>query len=182
MRQRLENTIEWPYSKAEYFKRFLWILVKISIWNLMWHRLIFLRSALLKLFGADIFWQTMAFSSTNIWRPWNLKLGKHVVLGPRVHVYNLGWVEIGEDTVISQDAYLCGGTHDYTNPTLTLLRKDIIIGKSVWICAGAFIGPGVKIGDGAVIGARAVVLKDVEAWTVVGGNPAKFIKKREIKP
>ena len=41
--------------------------------------------------------------------------------------------------------------------------------------------PGVTIGEGAVVAAGAVVTKDVESWTVVGGNPAKFIKKRELK-
>ncbi len=48
----------------------------------------------------------------------------------------------------------------------------------MWIGAEAYIGPGVTIGDGAVIAARAVVVKDVPAWTVVGGNPAKVIKER----
>jgi putative colanic acid biosynthesis acetyltransferase WcaF len=61
------------------------------------------------------------------------------------------------------------------------MRKDIIIHSNVWICAGAFIAPGITIGEGAIVAARAVVTKNVEPWTVVGGNPAKFIKKREIK-
>lgn len=50
-----------------------------------------------------------------------------------------------------------------------------------WIGAMAFFGLVVTVGQGAVVGARAAVFKDVEPWTVVGGNPAKFIKKREIK-
>jgi putative colanic acid biosynthesis acetyltransferase WcaF len=50
----------------------------------------------------------------------------------------------------------------------------------VWVAADAFIGPGVIIGQGAVVGARSAVFKNVERWTVVGGNPAKFIKKREL--
>lgn len=180
MRQELNKTIRWPYKKSEYFYRFLWLIMKNTIWKLVWNRLFYIQAAILKLFGADIYWQTMAFSSTDIWRPWDMKLGKHVVLSHRVRVYNLAHIEIGDDTVVSQDVYLCGGTHDYTDSTLPLLRKDILIGKNVWICAGAFISPGVKIGDGAVIAARSVVVKDVEPWTVVGGNPAKFIKKREI--
>lgn len=136
---------------------------------------------ILRIFGAKVHLGSMAFGSTNISRPWDLAMGKYVAIGQRVHIYNLRKVEIGDSTVISQDVYLCGGTHDYTDSRLPLLRKDIIIGKSVWIASGAFIAPGITIGDGAVIAARSVVVKDVEPWTVVGGNPAKFIKRREIK-
>ena len=64
-----------------------------------------------------------------------------------------------------------------------LLCTPIHIGNRVWIGAGAIITRGVTIGDGAVIAARAVVTKDVEENTIVGGVPAKFIKKIEnVKP
>lgn len=55
---------------------------------------------------------------------------------------------------------------------------DIVIGNDVWIGYEAVIMPGVHIGDGAVIGTRAVVTKDVEPYTIVGGVPAKPIRKR----
>ncbi len=55
---------------------------------------------------------------------------------------------------------------------------DTVIGNDVWIGYDALIMPGVKIGDGAVIGARSVVTKDVDPYTIVGGNPAKVIRKR----
>ena len=58
---------------------------------------------------------------------------------------------------------------------------EICIGNGVWITTRAVILPGVSIGDYAVAAANAVVTKDVEAFDVVGGNPAKFIKKRELK-
>ena len=51
-------------------------------------------------------------------------------------------------------------------------------GENVWVAAECFVGPGVNIGEGAVVGARAAVFKNVDPWTIVGGNPAKFIKKR----
>ena len=57
-------------------------------------------------------------------------------------------------------------------------KGDTIIGNDVWIGMEAVIMPGVKIGDGAIIGARSVVVKDVEPYTIVGGNPAKPLKKR----
>lgn len=182
MNQELNKTEKWPYPIKEYLLRFCWILVENIIWKLLWHRFYILRAFILKIFGANISsLQIQAFGSTKILRPWDLKLGKFVTIGPRVHIYNLNRIIIGDNSVISQDAYLAGGTHDYSKPNLPLLRKDIIIGHNVWIGAGAFICPGVKIGDGAVVGARAVVTKDVEPWTVVAGNPAKFIKQREIK-
>ena len=55
---------------------------------------------------------------------------------------------------------------------------DVIIGNDVWIGHSSTILSGVKIGDGAVIGAESLVTKDIEPYTVVGGNPAKVIKKR----
>ena len=55
---------------------------------------------------------------------------------------------------------------------------DTVVGNDVWIGSEAMIMSGVKIGDGAVIGSRALVTKDVAPYTIVGGNPAKVIKKR----
>lgn len=57
-------------------------------------------------------------------------------------------------------------------------KGDTIIGNDVWIVSEAIIMPGVKIGDGAVIAARAVVTRDIAPYTVVGGNPARMIRKR----
>lgn len=181
MKQVLNQTEKFPYSRSEYFKRILWFIIKWTIWKISWHRLYYLRMIILKVFGANVKLKNMVYGSVNILRPWDLQIGRLVAIGPRAHIYNLSHIKIGNNTVISQDVYLCGGTHDYTSSSLPLLRKKIVIGSGVWICAGAFIGPGVTIGDDAVIGARAVVLKDVASKTVVGGNPAKFIKKRIFK-
>jgi virginiamycin A acetyltransferase len=57
-------------------------------------------------------------------------------------------------------------------------KGDTIIGNDVWIGFNATIMPGVKIGDGAIIAANATVVKDVEPYSIVGGNPAQEIKKR----
>ena len=178
MGQDLEKVNPYPYSKIEYLKRFFWVLIRLTIWRLLWHRIPVLRMGILKAFGAQAAWSSMAFGSTVVFRPWDFSIGEMSALGPRVHVYNLGRIDIGKNTVISQDSYLCGGTHDYTRPNLPLIRPNIEIGSGVWIGAGAFIGPGVTIGNGAVVGARAVVFKDVLPNTIVVGNPARFVKKR----
>ena len=72
-------------------------------------------------------------------------------------------------------------SHDVTSPLNPLITAPIVIEDQAWIGAKAYIGMGVTIGQGAVVGATASVYKDVEPWTIVGGNPAKFIKKRIVK-
>jgi virginiamycin A acetyltransferase len=57
-------------------------------------------------------------------------------------------------------------------------KGDIVIGNDVWIGHNAVIMPGVRIGDGAIIGSYAIVTRDVEPYTIVGGNPAREIRKR----
>ena len=75
--------------------------------------------------------------------------------------------------------YWTGGAPS-TNPLNPLITAPIVIEDQAWIGAKAFVGMGVTIGQGAVVGATASVYKDVAPWTVVGGNPAKFIKERKI--
>jgi virginiamycin A acetyltransferase len=71
-----------------------------------------------------------------------------------------------------------GWENENWNDEESTYRGDTIIGNDVWIGEQAIIYPGIKIGDGAIIGAYSIVTKDVPAYTVVGGNPAKVIKKR----
>jgi putative colanic acid biosynthesis acetyltransferase WcaF len=139
------------------------------------------RVFVLRSFGAKVSWKAMVNSSVKIWAPWNLEMGDYSCLGPNVDCYNQGMITIGANTTISQKVYLCASTHDFTIASNPLILKPIVIEDKIWIAADAFVGPGVTIKEGAVIGARSAVFKDVEPWTVVGGNPAKFIKKRELK-
>ena len=170
-----EKGRRWPYSPRHYVGRALWALVQTTAWPPA------LRCMILRLFGAKTSLKSEVSASCRITMPWQLTLGEFTAIGERVRLYNLGDMVIGSRSIISQDCYLCGGTHDYSSPTFELIRAKIVIGNDVWIAAGAFIGPGVTVGDGAVVGARAVVTSDVEPWTVVAGNPARVIKKREIR-
>lgn len=87
-------------------------------------------------------------------------------------------ITIGARAVVSQDACLCGATHDCDSASFELIPKPIVIGPKAWVCARAFIAPGVSLGEGAVAGAAAVVTKNIDAWQIVGGNPAKPIRER----
>ena len=139
------------------------------------------RNVVLRLFGAEIGAGCKISNSAKIWAPWNLYLGRMVCIGPGSKIYSADKIFIGDKVTISQGAYLCGASHDINYLNKPLITAPIRIERFSWVCADAFLGMGVTIGEGAVVGARAAVFKDVEPWTVVGGNPARFIKKRTIK-
>lgn len=178
---RIHKGVRFPYPFWFYPLRIVWVLVWATVWKVCWKRFPFGRLLILRIFGAAVDLRAEISGSAKIQFPWLVKAGSHIAIGPRVTLYNLDGIEIGNQVIISQDAYLCGGTHDYTLPTIPLVKKKIKIGRGAWIAAGAYIGPGVTIGEGAVVGARAVVVKDVEPWTVVAGNPARVLKTRIIQ-
>lgn len=107
-------------------------------------------------------------------------MGDHSRMGDHARCYCVDKVSIGAHAMVSQFSYLCSASHDITKRKMPLITAPIHVEDQAWVCADAFVGPGVTVGQGAVVGARAAVFKDVPPWTVVGGNPAKFIKKREI--
>lgn len=142
------------------------------------------RIALLRAFGAQVEWDANVYASVKIWAPWMLRMGHRACLGPEVVCYNQDWVVLEEDAIVSQYSYLCTAGHDLSHANTAdagLITAPIILNKGAWVGSRAFIGMGVEIGEASVVGATASVYKNVEPWTVVGGNPAKVIKKRTIE-
>jgi putative colanic acid biosynthesis acetyltransferase WcaF len=133
---------------------------------------------LLRLFGAKIANTAIVYSSARIFMPEHLEMDDHSCLAGHTIIENAAIVHLKEESIVSQYSYLCTASHDIRNDDFPQFSKPIIIGKKAWVTAGCFVGPGVTIGDGAVVGARSAVFKDVKANTVVGGNPAQFIKNR----
>ena len=89
-------------------------------------------------------------------------------------------VTLGCKSTVSQNCMLCTATYDTKTRWLTPMAHPIVIEDRVWVAANAFIGPGVQIGTYAVIGACAVITEDIQASVVAGGNPARFIKRRQM--
>jgi putative colanic acid biosynthesis acetyltransferase WcaF len=136
---------------------------------------------LLRIFGAKVNKHSVVYSSTIIYMPWNLEMEEFSILGPEVDCYNVAKIKIGAHAVVSQKTYLCAASHDISNANMPLITSPIVIEDHAWVAADVFIGMGVTIGQGAVVGARSSVFKNVEPWIIVGGNPAKFIRKRIIQ-
>jgi putative colanic acid biosynthesis acetyltransferase WcaF len=174
------NRADRKYTRAELAARVGWGLASIFFrWTP--RRWFAWRAWLLRRCGAKIGREVHIYPTVRIQHPWLLEVGDLAAVGDEARIYNLGLVRIGARTTVSQMAHLCAGSHDHGSTDMQLLKLPIVIGSDAWVCTDAFIGPGVTIGEGAVVGARAAVFNDVAPWTVVGGNPAKFIKDRVIR-
>jgi putative colanic acid biosynthesis acetyltransferase WcaF len=178
--QTLDRGIRFPYPVRDYARRFLWLFVQATIYRMSPGRATAWRRWLLRLFGARMGLHAAVNGRTHIIHPWLLEMGDWSTLAGGVTVYNLGPIRIGNHSLVSQDVYLCAGSHDYRQSSLPLIKPPITIGNGVWICAGAFVCPGVTIGDNSVIAARSVVGRDVPAGVVAAGNPCRVVKQRDM--
>ena len=84
------------------------------------------------------------------------------------------------DGITTYPFNIFGGGWEKVTPTIEELpfKGDTVIGNDVWIGQNVTIMPGIKVGDGAIVAANSTVVKNVEPYAIVGGNPAKLIKKR----
>lgn len=135
---------------------------------------------ILRLFGAQIAPTAVVYSTAKIYYPSNLQMDDYACLASDVDCYNVALVSIGRFATVSQSAMLCTASHDIDSVNHELISAPISIGDNAWIGARAFVAMGVSIGEGAVVGATASVYKSIEPYNVVGGNPAKILRKRDL--
>jgi len=180
------SSIFKPYASAFSFKskclRLLWMFVYPVAFRSTprgccngW------RCLLLRMFGAKIGVGAQINPAVKIWAPWNLEIEQYSAVDADVNIYNVGKVVLKWHAIISQGAFICTASHDISSPRMDLTFKPIVLGAHSWVCARCVVLPGVSIGEGAVCGAGSVVTRDVPAWTVVAGNPAREIGKRTLE-
>lgn len=180
-----ENAIR--HSAFERLMQRVWALVWLVLcrWTpwfaRQWRVLCLKTAALCFAGGGSLSWRSVVASSARVDYPWKLSLGKQSSIGDHTWVQCQDAVRIGANCCIGEYVRLITGSHDISSECFDLKTRPIIIQDNVWIATGATVLQGVTIGEGAVVAAGAVVTKDVLPWTVVGGNPARFIRKRELQ-
>lgn len=166
------------FSLGNRVARALWAIVSAILFRPSPRLFYGWRHFLLRVFGAQIGKGCRIYPKAEIWAPWNLVCEDVVAIADGAIIYNPSLVRLGSHSIVSQQAYLCGATHDFDDPAFPLVSAPISLGAYSWVCARATVQLGVSLGEGAVLGLGGVATKNLEPWCVYGGVPAKKIKDR----
>ncbi len=169
-----------PFSFGDKLRRAIWTGAYVLLFRTSPRPFHGWRRMLLRLFGAQIGPNVRIYPTARIWAPWNLICDEASAVAGDAIIYNAATVHMGSHAIVSQQAYICGATHDYQDPAFRLHAYPIQLGAYSWVCARATVQPGVNLGDGAVLALGAIATKDLAPWTVYGGVPARPIKARTV--
>jgi putative colanic acid biosynthesis acetyltransferase WcaF len=173
-----DNSWYRPGSAA---KRLIWYILNAIVFRSSVPFPKGIKTLFLRAFGAKIGRDVLVKPRINIKYPWFLEIGDSTWIGEGVWIDNLGLVKIGKHVCLSQGAYLCTGNHDYKKTTFDLILGPITIEDGVWVGARAVIGPGVTLKSHSVVTAGSVVVKNTEPYKIYQGHPAVVVKERVIE-
>lgn len=168
------------YRPSPKWKIFLWFVVSNLTLNTYLVLPVSIKTLILRLFGAKVGKNVMIKPKVNIKYPWYLTIGDYAWIGEQVWIDNLAPVSIGAHACLSQGAMLLCGNHDYSRKSFDLRIGEIILHDGVWIGAQATVCPGVECFTHSVLTVGSVATKALEPYGIYQGNPAQLIKKREI--
>jgi putative colanic acid biosynthesis acetyltransferase WcaF len=165
---------------AHLFVRTAWFLFGLPLLRSSVLPSSLLRRCLLRLFGATIGVGVVIKPGVRVKYPWKLTIGQHCWIGEDAWIDNIAPVTVGDNVCISQGAYLCTGNHNWKDRAFGLIALPISIDDGAWVAARSAVAPGVVIGQSAIVGFGAVVFSDVPPYEIHTGNPATFVRYREI--
>lgn len=156
----------------------LWYFVNVIFINSYFIPISSLKVFILKLFGAKIGKGVVIKPKVNIKYPWKLEIGDYTWIGEKVWIDNLDIIIIGNNCCISQGAFLLCGNHDYKKPTFDLIINPIILKDGVWIGAKSIVCPGVIANENVILTVGSIAAGKLEVNSIYKGNPAIKIKNR----
>ena len=157
----------------------LWYFVSLLVFESGWIPFGAVKRLLLRLFGAEVGRGLVIKPQVWIKYPWRLVVGDHCWIGQGVCIDNLADVQLGNHVCISQQVYLCTGSHDYHKPSFDLITRPVAVDDGAWLGAQALVLGGVSIGANAIVAAGSIVTSDVSPAAIVAGNPARRLRSRE---
>jgi putative colanic acid biosynthesis acetyltransferase WcaF len=135
------------------------------------------RAATLRAFGARIGSNVIMRPRLRVKFPWNLDVGDNCWIGEGVWIHNQSFVTIGDNAVVSQEAFITTGSHDIYE-SMDLIVKPVVVRRGAWVTTRCIVLQGVEVGENAILTPGSVANKSLPPNSIWGGNPAKFIRER----
>lgn len=171
---------EW-YRPGCKSKMLFWFIFNSLFINTYLPIPLFVKVAILRVFGAKIRKRLVIKPKVNIKYPWFLEVNNDVWIGEGVWIDNLAKVTIDSNVCISQGAMLLCGNHNYKKTSFDLMVGEIALKEGVWIGAQSIVCPGVTCHSHSVLTVGSVATSDLDAFGIYQGNPALKVKTRYIE-
>ncbi|MCF2488875.1 WcaF family extracellular polysaccharide biosynthesis acetyltransferase [Dyadobacter sp. CY347] len=168
------------YKPGGFLKQLLWYFANRLFINTYLPFPMAIKRFVLEMFGAKLAKGVVIKPKVNVKYPWFLVIGENTWIGENVWIDNLTMVTIESNVCLSQGCLLLTGNHNFTKSTFDLIVKPITIESGAWIGAKATVCPGVRVYSHAVLTVDSVATSDLEAYGIYQGNPAKFVKTRNL--
>lgn len=178
---RLDKFDNSHFKPGSSIKRVLWLLASGIFFQTWFPWPSHMKALILKSFGAKIGKSLVLKPRVNIKYPWKLTIGDHVWIGEQVWIDNLDDVTLGNHVCISQGALLLCGNHNYKRQTFDLITGPIILEDGVWIGAQSTVAPGITCHSHSILTLGSIATADLNAFGIYQGNPASFKKQRTIE-
>ncbi|MCL4222610.1 MAG: hypothetical protein KJZ65_14720 [Phycisphaerales bacterium] len=163
-----------------FFRSMLWWALGRWICRASFHNWYGLRCAVMRMCGARLHPTVKIRASARIDRPWNLSMGKLSAVGDKAIINCRSRVIVGDYCTISQYSKVYTQAEDPLDPKRRIYTAPVRIEKDAWVAADVLVMPGVTVGEGVVVGARAMVDRNLPAWTICAGQPAEARRQRPM--
>jgi maltose O-acetyltransferase len=140
----------------------------------------FLKKLFLRLFKIKLGAKTYIHRGVKFFHIGNLTIGHNSVINFGCYLDNRREIHIGNNVGIAHNTKIYTLGHDLNDPEFGTKGSQVTINDNVFIFSNCIVMPGVTVGEGAVILPGSIVTKDISPYTIVGGNPAKYIKDRTV--
>jgi putative colanic acid biosynthesis acetyltransferase WcaF len=180
MKIDLKNFQNRWYYPGPLYKRILWHIIGSIFINSYLMVPMALKKMILIAFGAKIGKGFVIKPKVNIKYPWFLEVGNYVWIGEEVWIDNFILVKISDNVCVSQGALLLTGNHNYKSKDFDLMIKPITIKEGAWVGAKSVVCQGVTMEEYSLLTVSSVATSSLNAFGIYQGNPAKFIRIREI--